>query len=240
MKSPSATDAKKKLTPPYMPARTFTGYIQGLGVHLPMRIDRSVLGTYAGGTQSMLISTLRYFGLIDEHGEPQDTLHHLAKAQGTERQHALHHMLRKGYPFLFDNGFDLGRATPAQIRERFEQAGATGETAAKSISFFAALAKDAGITLTPTLKTRERRANGKRPAKPKDTKKQTVGIAIASGDGVRKEVPDGFGRLPIPGLDGAFIQYPTNLTETDCNLFEAMVGVLRTYVKGRAAKKEKP
>jgi hypothetical protein len=175
VKFSTTANAKKKLTPPYIPARSFTGFLQGLGVHLPSRIDRSVLGSYAGSVQTMLITTLRYFDLIDEHGAPKETLQQLVKAEGAERQRALQQMIRKGYPFLFSSdGFDLGRATPAQIRERFEQAGASGETGAKSISFFAAMAKDAGITLTPTLKTRERRANGKRTPKAKSDKKSAA------------------------------------------------------------------
>jgi hypothetical protein len=52
-------------------------------------------------------------------------------------------------------------------------------------------------------------------------------------------LPTGAARLPIPGLQDAYIQYPVGLTEANCDLFDAMLTALRTYAKSRVAGKEK-
>jgi hypothetical protein len=44
--------------------------------------------------------------------------------------------------------------------------------------------------------------------------------------------------MPVPGLQDAFIQYPLNVTEAHCDLFDAVVKVLRVLAKGRAIGKE--
>ena len=51
--------------------------------------------------------------------------------------------------------------------------------------------------------------------------------------------PEGFEQMPVPGVERAFIQYPKDLTEADCAMFEAVVVVLRAYAKSRSGRKEK-
>jgi hypothetical protein len=227
----------KKLVPPYIPYKTFVNLLAGWKVHLPQRIDRSVLGTYAGGTQSAIISALRYLTLITVDNEPVGTLEGLARAEGPERQKLLKQLLRVGYPFMFSQGFDVTKATPAQIDERFADTGATGDTLSKCLSFFTGMAKDAGIALTPHLKTRQRRATTTKRTKKNGTPDH--GIPDPPKHRQDDAPPTDFERLPIPGIGGAFIQYPAALTNTDCDLLEAMIGVLRTYAKGRSVGKEK-
>lgn len=159
-----------KAIPPYMPYKTFINTIAGWSVALPNRIDRSVLGSYSGAMQSWMMSTLRYFALITGDGIPTDKLRHLTHTTANERQQLLVELLRYGYPFLFQNAFDLSKATPSQLREKFKDTGAQGSTLVKSLSFFLAMAKDAGIPLSPYLKMRQRtsgsngrKANANRP-----------------------------------------------------------------------------
>lgn len=231
----AATSQPKKPVPPYIPYRTFVNLLNGWHVHLPQRIDRSVLGTYSGGTQSAILSSLRYLTLIANDDTPTGVLDQLAKSEGAERQKLLKQLLRTGYPFMFATGFDLTKATPSMINERFAATGATGETMAKCLSFFTGLAKDAGVALTPFLKSRQRRTT---PLK--RTPKPPAPTPIRNGDTGPAELPgDGFERLPIPGVAGAYIQYPNSLTEANCDLFDAMMLVLRTYAKARPGGKEK-
>ena len=56
----------------------------------------------------------------------------------------------------------MTKATPAQINEKFVATGAHGDTLKKCLSFFTALAKDAGVTLPTVLRTRKRRTGTKR------------------------------------------------------------------------------
>lgn len=232
----TATETQpKNPAPPYMSYRGLTNLTQNWKVHLPMRIDRSVLGTYSGGAQSAIMSALRYLRLINAEGEPTDVLNQLVKSDGAERQRLIRLILKAAYPMMFESGFDITKATPAMINERFARTGATGDTLSKCLSFFAAMAKDAGIQLTPHLKTRQRRAtNGKRtpkpggptPPSPKPDAEDFVALV-------------GYERLPIPGVPNAYIQYPSNITDSICDLFEGMIGVLRTYAKSRSGKEKK-
>ena len=48
----------------------------------------------------------------------------------------------------------------------------------------------------------------------------------------------GMERMPIPGIAGAFIQYPSTLTEANCDVFDAMMLALRAYAKAQALGKE--
>lgn len=165
------TEAKKPV-PPYTPYKTLVNLAHGWSAHLPSRIDRSVLGNYSGGAQSAIISALRYLNLITADGVPTDSLERLVRSEGGERQKELQRILRTSYPFMFAQGFDITKATPAQINERFAETGATGETLSKCLSFFTGMTKDAGIDLTPHLRTRQRRApnsrkrNEKKPGTP--------------------------------------------------------------------------
>lgn len=157
MASPEPAQTKKPV-PPYIPYRTLLNLMAGWKLHMPSRIDRSVLGTFSGGAQSAIISALRSLYLIDHDGSPMPVLEELVQAEGAERQRMLKGRLMAAYPFMFAKGFDLTKATPAQIDERFAETGASGDTMSKCLSFFTAMAKDAGIALTPHLKTRQRRA----------------------------------------------------------------------------------
>lgn len=230
----TATAQPKKPAPPYIPYRTFINLLNGWHVHLPQRIDRSVLGSYSGATQSAILSSLRYLALVHNDDTPTGVLDQLVKSEGGERQKLLKQLLRTGYPFMFSNGFDLTKATPAMIKERFAETGASGETLEKCLSFFTALAKDAGVALTPFLKTRQRRqTNGKRTAKTPKVKD------AAGGEQPAEAMPDGFARFPIPGIENAYIQYPLAITDATCDLFEATIPVLRMYAKIRSGGKEK-
>lgn len=151
--------------PPYLPFTTFDNTISGWKVVLPNRIDRSLLGSYAGGTQTLLLNALKYFGLIDTEGVPTDSLRRLIAADESERPKLLAAITRQAYPFVFRNGFDLAKTTPQELRDKFAATGSvSGETLDKAISFFTALAKAADMDMSPFVKTRQRRAGSRKSA----------------------------------------------------------------------------
>ena len=131
-------------------------------VALPGRIDRSLLGSYSGAVQSWMLGTLRYFELTDVTGHPTDRLRALVAAEGEVRQKQLAELVRLGYPFLFTGGFDVSKATTAQLDEKFTESGAQGDTVRRCVGFFMGLAKDASFSLSPYLKMR-RTSNGRKP-----------------------------------------------------------------------------
>ena len=146
-------DEPKKDLPPYVSYRTFKHWLDGRRSGLPDKIDRSILGNLAGVVQGQLISTLRFLRLISANGEVMPVLQKLVHAEGTDRSHILADVLRSAYGFLFDGSINLDKATPSTISAAFTNQGVTGDTARKAISFFVLAARDAGISVSPFLKT---------------------------------------------------------------------------------------
>lgn len=158
----NGTDGKQKpAVPPYLPYRTFRNFIDSLKQGMPNRIDRSLMATMSGATQATVLATLRYLDLIQEHGAPTDKLLRLVNSEGVERQRVLRDMLTASYPFLFQDGFDLGNATAHSFEERFKER-ASGDTLRKCEAFFLAAAKDADLSVSRFITARGSRAAGNR------------------------------------------------------------------------------
>lgn len=138
------TDTDKAL-PPYLSYRTFATFVEGLKVGLPARIDRSVMKTLSGANQSWLMGALRYLKLIADDGIPTDRLRRLVNSEGTDRQKQLQEVAKGAYGFLFRDSFHLQTATPRQLDEAFTKAGPSGDTVRRCVTFFVALAKEAGL-----------------------------------------------------------------------------------------------
>jgi hypothetical protein len=130
----------------------------------PSRVERGVLTKVAGSMQTWIIAALKYFDLIDAENKPTARLDALATANEQERPKLIADMLRTGYPFLFENGVDISNITYSDLKKKFEETGAQGETAVKAISFFTGMAKVAGMKVSPFVATRQRRTNGKKSA----------------------------------------------------------------------------
>ena len=88
-----------------------------------------------------------------------------ATASDQERPKLIAEMLRTGYPFLFTKDVDLSNITYSDLKRKFEETGAQGETASKAISFFTGMAKLADMKVSPFVATRQRRTNGRKPKK---------------------------------------------------------------------------
>jgi hypothetical protein len=147
-------DGESKAIPPYAPYKTLSNFIDSLKVTIPSRIDRSVMGSMSGAMQSQLTSTLRYLGLTSAAGLPSDMLTQLVHSEGPERKKRMHALLVQAYPFLFNDQFDIARASQKEFEEAFDAVVPSAETAKKCMSFFLAAAKDAGVTLSPHIKKR--------------------------------------------------------------------------------------
>ena len=157
----NGSEPAKGPVPPYVPYKTFRNFIDSLRQGMPGRIDRSLMGTLAGGTQAQLLSALRYLGLITEHGTPTERLTRLVHSEGSERQAALRDALTSAYPSLFDSEdhFKLETATAHQFEEQFKRLNIRGDTVRKAQAFFIAAAKDADVPLS-------RYVSGRGPGRP--------------------------------------------------------------------------
>lgn len=146
----SKSGKSKASIPPYVSYKTFSNFSSGLKGSVPPVIDRTVMKTMGGSTQTQLLSALRYLGLVDEENNAMEIYTRFIEAgEDQERQKALKSILTSAYPFLLKSAdFDIANAAPSQFEQKFKDAGATGETVRKCGLFFLMAAKEAGITVS--------------------------------------------------------------------------------------------
>jgi len=172
-------------TPPYFSGTTFFNFVEAHRRTQPTRIDRSIMGSIAGGDQARILKALRFFDLIDDDGHPTESFKRLRDIEGDEIQGAWAMLLRQAYPYLF-SGFNLEKATQGQLEERFREQGIKGDTVRKAVTFFIAMARFAGLTLSPYFKPVRQRSG-------RTLKKTPVRIAKkeARADSKPPQVGDG-------------------------------------------------
>ncbi len=170
--------SKHQLLPPYVTYRTFSGYLDFLKENgVPARIDPSTLPGLSSTVQRQLTHALRYLELIDDDGTPLESLSELVQSDGSQRQAFLSETLERAYGFLLGSGrrsFDLAKATPDQLAERFPAGGHSGDTVRKSQGFFLSAANDAGITVSPFIKASKERSGRTRRSKGGQSAKRTA------------------------------------------------------------------
>jgi hypothetical protein len=204
-------------------------------------LDRRVLDGLSGADFAALMPALRFLGLIDDERKATQSYRDLVQTiKDRERfKPTLLELIQTKYqPIIGD--VDLKHGTLSQLEKAFKDAGVSqGQMLTKTIRFYVKALQECGVQLSPHI-TKPRRGNGsKKPDGTTGRTRRTTPTPGKPAPPVSSSVPAGFGDLPIPGIQGAFIRYPNELTETDCALFEAMVTALRAYAKGRLGGKER-
>jgi hypothetical protein len=206
-------------------------------------LDRRVLDGLSGADYGSLISALKFLGFATEDRKATQAYRDLVGVakQPDKFKAALLNVLSEKYRPILGH-VDIQHGTLAELEKAFRDAGvAQGQMLTKTIRFYTKAMQECGVDVSPHItKARKaapvKRENGSR----KKTKNNDTGADPKAPKRDQEEIPTpGFERLPIPGLANAYIQYPASLTEANCDLFDAMIGVLRTYVKGRTAKEKK-
>jgi hypothetical protein len=147
MKDPKRKTMKK--IPPYAPYKTFANFLGSLK-DVPARIDRGLMRSMSGSMQAQLIAALEYLTLINPiNGAATEKLAQLIRSEGAEREKHLKEIVTSSYAFIFKDSFDLSRATSQELQDEFVKQGTSGDTTRKCMAFFIAIAKAAGITLSP-------------------------------------------------------------------------------------------
>lgn len=227
---------EKTTKPPYCSYRSFENLIKEFKDHsvLPNVIDRSLLSRRSGSEQSALILALKWFGFIDESSVPTTFLRQLVSAEDDASKLILRERIESSYAFIEDGSIDLSSATSQQMSDRFRKYDISGSTLSKSVAFFLAAAKDAGIQISPHVKAPASRTNGSVKRKPKMTPPNTV----ASEDTTEKDHPQrhqakpGTITIPIPiyGMNDGSIHLPAEMDERQWNSVIKMTEfILKNY-----------
>lgn len=155
-----ANDKGRRSLPPYVSYRTFHNFIEGLQQGIPARIDRSYWGDrWSGSTGIQLMAALRFLGLTDTSGMPTPRLRQLASARSAQRAEILRQVTLEAFAPVLQGPLDLEEATYAQLEEAFRNNyQLAGDVSRKCLKFFILVAGDAGITLSPFMVKRLRKA----------------------------------------------------------------------------------
>jgi hypothetical protein len=154
-----AKNRGKKLDrlPPYLTYSTWLKLSEAVEEYLPPQFDKSYWDSlkFSGSTRTTVKGTLVFLELIDSDNKPTDRLQRLVDCKEIERRAELKTIIQEAYkPVLGE--LNLARATVGQLEQCFRDCGAKGNIGDKCVSFFLALAKDAGIALSPHLEAKSR------------------------------------------------------------------------------------
>lgn len=229
---------EKTVKPPYTSYRSFMNLMSELKEHdvMPAAIDRSYLSKRSGSEKSALIATLKWFDLVDEIGIPTERLDSYIAADEQESKTLLKEMVESSYGAITDGTFNLRSATTSQLADQFRQYEISGSTLNKSVAFFLAAAKEAGIVVSPHAKAPPVTGggNGKRKTRAAVTPPVAPQAPAHPLHEPSKPKPprDGMVAIPIPifgGQDGV-IYLPGQMTEKQWeNVIRMTEFILKNY-----------
>jgi hypothetical protein len=202
-------------------------------------LDRHVLDKLSGGDHAALMSGLSFLGYVDGERKATAAYRDLILASKDENrtkyQSLLFEALSIGYADIIGD-VNIETGTLAELEKAFKAYGVpAGQMLTKSIRFYIKALTDCGAPVSPHIT--KPRPRTPRTAGKKGSKGVAAGTARVQSNS-EVTVPKGFDRMPLPGLPDAFIQFPLSLTEGQCDLFDSLVKLLRTFAKGRNGGKE--
>lgn len=233
------------LVPPYVSWGVFKSTIDILAdTTVPTGpMDRRVLHQLSGADHGALMSGLRYLGLADSLRKATPEYRELVLASKTPEafKEKLLEILDAKYHAVIEK-VNLEQGTLSELERAFKDQGvAQGQMLTKTIRFFVKAYTECGTALShyitkPSPKAPRANKGNTDKARVKTTKGATDPLTPPPPQ--QDVVPKGFGRMPIPGMANAFIQYPVDLTESQCTLLEGAVAFLKVYVTGKIGKEQ--
>jgi len=228
---------QSKLPPPYMSYGVFKSTIATLAEAIVPTgpLDRRVLDGMSGADHSSLMSGLYFLGYVDQERRATESYRQLiaASKEPTKFKSILLETINDKYDDVIGN-LDMQNGTATEVEKVFKEYGVPqGQMLNKTIRFYVKALKECGVPVSKFIT----KAKPRTPRNGKKAEKTTPkGSVMQSGK--EQSIPKGFERMPVPGLADAFVQFPLNLTEAHCDLFDSVVRVLRTFAKGRPSGKE--
>lgn len=241
-----ATTEKVNSIPPYVGWGVFKNTIDTLAQSVVPTgpLDRRVLHFMSGADHGALISALRFLGLADANKVATQEYRDLVKVSANEAKfkEEMRRLLEERYSPIIGK-LNLQHGTISEMERAFKDYGvAQGQMLTKTIRFLVKALQESGVEVSPhiTKPSPKARSTSNRPAAEKKAKAgrqaDKPGNHDRGGEGGTGDVaPEGFERMPIPGIPNAFIQYPSGLTEEQCTLFGAAITFLKVYVTAKTS-----
>lgn len=136
--------------PPYISLTTLQNFLDRLGEGVvPPRIDKTSMDTFSGGTQGLLMGTLRQMGFLGAEGEVLPPLREAVSNQNVRMAH-LDRWARQFYAEQLRLAEQGG--TAGMLHESFARHGYSGSTLRKAVVFYLALVDYLGLPTSPHFK----------------------------------------------------------------------------------------
>jgi len=152
--------------PAYIPLIALDNFIERLReTGIPVVIDANLTQTMSGGTASALMSALRFLGLVDQSGTPQDSLRKLVAAYDTDRwKDVFGDLVDRAYAGIIGD-LDLTTATRSMLDDRFRKnSKAAGQVLDKAARFYLGALEKMQRPVSPHFKVRKvRMATPRKP-----------------------------------------------------------------------------
>lgn len=133
--------------PPYLSLTTLLNFFDRWGDGpIPPRIDKSALENYSGGTQAVLMSTLRLMGYVSPDGQVLPELRYAVRDTDARKAHLAEwarHFYAEQLKLAEEN------ATAQMLHESFAGHGYTGSTLRKAVVFYLSLVEYVGLPNSP-------------------------------------------------------------------------------------------
>ena len=216
-------------------------------------LDRRVLHGLSGADHGALMSSLRYLGLVDGNRKATAQYRELVGAakDSAKFSELMLNILDDAYKSVIGK-LDLEHGTISELEKSFKEDGVSqGQMLTKTIRFFVKAYTDGGgFSLSPHITKPIPKASRANKSTAERTRARTTKAEPKLGQTVQESppfppkdaIPQGFERMPIPGMANAFIQYPTGLTASQCVLLEGAITFLKIYASKDSSgiKEDKP
>jgi len=222
--------------PPYVGFGVFKSTIDELAeTTVPSSpLERRVLAHLSGGDYKALMPALRFLGLIDDQKKANETFRELVEIskRPDDFKGALSVLIDIAYKPLIGD-FDWKNGSASDLESRFRKAGvAQGQMLTKTTRFYVKALQECGEAVSPHI-TKPKPRTPRAPVKTQPIAKPAKPSGGDGGNGVVVDaIPPGFARMPVPGISDGFVQYPDSLTDAQCEMYAAVVNLLRAYAKG--------
>jgi len=161
----TAVSIEKKRLPPYISYQTFNNFVRRLSEQprLPARIDNGYRRETLSGSNSVQMMTgMRFLGLVDEFEKPTGQLQQFVQAKGDQQKAVLADIVKRSYSFVFKLPNYDKDATRDQLVGCFQQNyQLKPDVLRKCIKFFVLMSDDAGVTLSPFMTKKFRKASAR-------------------------------------------------------------------------------
>lgn len=225
-----------KLKAPYGSYKSVKNFVGQLAKTVyPPHIDRDMMSSMSGQTQSEVATALRFLRGTDKKGNTLAPLKKLVDSHGSDSwQKVLREIINAAYKPVVGQ-LDIASSSAKQLQSAFRAyTNADGFMLTRHVRFYLAALKDAGVEYSPHFKapkSPKRGGNGAKRQAAKKTAEPDSSEETRATD--PKPARKGMRRVPIliPGKEEGILEIPEDTTKAEFAAVESAVAQAKVFVE---------